>query len=178
MAKFNSIEPAHRSFIENQKIFFVATAPKSGKINLSPKGLESFHIDDEKTVYWLNLTGSGNETQAHLAEDSRMTIMFNSFDRSPLILRLYGTARTIRLDEEEFKLHENKFPNHAGARQIIEMKVDLVQTSCGFGVPFMEYKGERDTLNKWATKQGDDKVRQYWQEKNSISLDGKPIEGF
>lgn len=178
MSKFNCIEKSHREFIENQQIFFVATAPKEGKINLSPKGLDSFYVANENTVYWLNLTGSGNETQSHLAEDNRMTIMFNSFDRNPLILRLYGTARSIKLDDEEFKQHESKFPNHAGARQIIEMKVDLVQTSCGFGVPFMEYKGERDTLNKWAKQKGDEKVRQYWKDKNSISLDGKKIDGF
>lgn len=178
MGKLNSLTQQLIDFIENQKIFFVATAPKEGKINLSPKGLDSFHVENESTVYWLNLTGSGNETQAHLQEDDRMTIMFNSFDRNPLILRLYGHARSIRYDDSEFKNYEHFFPDHKGSRQIIEMKIDLVQTSCGFGVPFMEYQGERDTLNKWATQKGDEKVREYWMEKNAVSLDGKKIDGF
>lgn len=178
MGKLQSLTPQLIEFINDQHIFFVATAPVEGKINLSPKGLDSFYVADSNKVYWLNLTGSGNETQAHLQEDDRMTIMFNSFDRNPLILRLYGHARSIPFDDPEFSTFESFFPDHKGSRQIIEMNIDLVQTSCGFGVPFMEYKGERDTLNKWAASKGDDKVREYWEENNRISLDGKKIEGF
>ncbi|MGB0404153.1 MAG: pyridoxamine 5'-phosphate oxidase family protein [Salibacteraceae bacterium] len=178
MATFETLSSPLIEFIKKQKMFFVATAPKSGRINLSPKGLESFYILNESTVYWLNLTGSGNETEAHLSEDNRMTIMFNSFDENPLILRLYGMAKSIRMDNELWNDLISNFPAHPGARQIIEMKIDLVQTSCGYGVPEMKFVKDRGTLNKWATEQGDEKVRDYWDKENRISLDGKRIEGF
>lgn len=178
MATFSTLSTPLQKFIQEQKLFFVATAPKSGRINLSPKGLESFFIKDESKVYWLNLTGSGNETEAHLSEDNRMTIMFNSFDETPLILRLYGTANSIKINDKHWSELISNFPPHPGARQIIEMNIDLVQTSCGYGVPEMEFVKDRGTLNKWASEQGDEKVREYWEKENRISLDGKPIKGF
>lgn len=176
--KLDYIPDALQRFIQKQKVFFVATAPKEGFINLSPKGLDSFYIQDPKTIYWLNLTGSGNETEAHLQEDTRMTIMFNSFDKEPLILRLYGTARSIHSDAPEFDKLLKAFGESRGARQIIELKIELLQTSCGFGVPLMEFKGERPTLSEWANRKGEEGVLDYQKANNAVSLNGKSIKGF
>jgi len=173
--KYSALKPVHIEFIQKQKMFFVATAPKSGRINLSPKGLDTFKILDANRILWLNLTGSGNETAAHLSEDNRMTVMFNAFEGNPLILRLYGTARTVHPDEHEWNNLIKHFPELPGNRQIIDMKVDTVHTSCGFGVPLYEFKGERGELIKWAEKKGEKGILEYQKEKNSISMDGKKI---
>lgn len=173
MAKqFQNIDSELEAFINEQKIYFVATAMKQGKVNLSPKGMESFRVLSPTRVMWLNLTGSGNETAAHLLQHNRMTIMFCSFEAKPLILRLYGTAKAYHPNTKEWDEYISLFPAQAGSRQLIDMKVEMVQTSCGFAVPFMEYKGERDTLKIWADKRGDEGIKNYWQEKNRVSLDG------
>ncbi|TYA71583.1 pyridoxamine 5'-phosphate oxidase family protein [Seonamhaeicola marinus] len=173
MAKFfTEISPELKSFIENQKVFFVATAANEGRINLSPKGLDTFRVVDEKTIAWLNLTGSGNETAAHLLKNNRMTIMFCAFDGKPLILRLYGHAKMYHDRDEEFQNYINSFPTIAGTRQIVEMHIDSVQTSCGYAVPFMDFKEERLQLNSWAEKQGEERIKNYWKEKNTKSIDG------
>ncbi|PIB38133.1 pyridoxamine 5'-phosphate oxidase family protein [Maribacter sp. 4G9] len=170
--KLPGIGSEHRSFIENQHIFFVGTAASDGRVNISPKGTDSLRVIDKNKVVWLNLTGSGNETAAHLIKDNRMTILFCAFEGKPMILRLYGNAAIFHKRDEGFKKYVHLFPPNAGARQIIEMQVDLVQTSCGFAVPFMDYKEERTTLNLWAEKQGEENIREYWKNKNTQSIDG------
>ncbi len=173
MAKqFETINPELEAFISHQKIFFVATAMEQGKINLSPKGMESFRVLAPNRVMWLNLTGSGNETAAHLLQNSRMTIMFCSFEAKPLILRLYGTAKVYHPNTTEWGEYISLFPAQAGSRQLIEMEVEMVQTSCGFAVPFMEYKENRNTLEIWANKKGEEGIKDYWKEKNIVSLEG------
>jgi len=175
MAKtYDGISPALKDFIARQHVFFVATAPKRGHINLSPKGMDSFRVMGEHTVRWLNLTGSGNETAAHLLDDGRITVMFCAFEGSPKILRLYGEARSVETHHAEWADWIGDFPTLPGARQIIEMSVDRVQTSCGFGVPLYRYEGDRDTLLTWSRKKGEDGIQTYWQDKNRFSIDGHP----
>jgi len=159
-------------FIKEQHIFFVGTAAAEGRVNVSPKGMDTFAVLNEHEVIWLNLTGSGNETAAHLLKDSRMTIMFCSFERKPLILRLYGKAEMYHERDATFESYLSHFDDTAGARQVFKLKIDLVQTSCGYGVPFMEYKGERETLKTWAEEKGDEGIKAYWTEKNQKSIDG------
>ena len=170
--KLDAITPELKEFIQNQKVFFVGTAANDGRVNVSPKGTDSFRVIDKNKIVWLNLTGSGNETAAHLLKNNRMTIMFCAFEGKPLILRLYGKAKIYHKRDSGFHNYSNLFAENTGARQIIEMDVDLVQTSCGFAVPFMDFKEERTTLNAWAEKQGEDKIKAYWKEKNTVSIDG------
>ncbi|MFK5982031.1 MAG: pyridoxamine 5'-phosphate oxidase family protein [Flavobacteriaceae bacterium] len=164
-----------KEFIENQKLFFVGTARNEGSVNISPKGMDTFRIINSNKIVWLNLTGSGNETAAHLQENNRMTIMFCSFEEKPLILRLYGNAKIYHENEAEFQNNISLFPKHIGARQIIVMDVDLVQTSCGFAVPFMDFKEERSQLTRWSDKKGEAGIKQYWKERNAKSIDGYDI---
>lgn len=179
MAKrLTEIDPKIKEFIENQNIFFVATAANEGRINLSPKGMDSLRVLGPNKVVWLNLTGSGNETAAHLLKHNRMTIMFCSFDGKPLILRLYGTAITYHERDESYQKYIGLFPEIPGSRQIFEMKVEMVQTSCGYAVPFMDFKEERTQLTSWAKKQGDDRLTNYKKEKNSYSIDGFETQIF
>lgn len=166
------ISPDIKEFIEQQKVFFVGTAAQEGTVNVSPKGTDSFRVIDAHKIVWLNLTGSGNETAAHLLKNDRMTILFCAFEGKPLILRLYGKAVIFHPRDEAFHTYSKLFPAHVGARQIIEMQVELVQTSCGFGVPLMEYKEERSLLTLWAEKQGAEKIEAYWKAKNTQSIDG------
>lgn len=174
MAKFlTEITPKLKDFIEAQHVFFVATAAREGRINLSPKGLsDTFRIISPSKVLWLNLTGSGNETAAHLLKNDRMTIMFCSFDSKPLILRLYGEAKIYHQKTAEFQKNRHLFPDIPGARQLVEMIIDSVQTSCGFAVPFMDFKEERQQLNSWAEKKGKAGIEAYWEAKNTKSIDG------
>jgi hypothetical protein len=177
MAKFYSeINPSLQNFIKEQKIFFTATAPQKGRINLSPKGIDTFRCLDNKTVAYLDLTGSGNETSAHLNEDSRITIMFCSFSEKPLILRLYGQGKVIRPRDKEWQKFYSLFNPVTGERQIIVVEVDSAQTSCGYGVPVYEFKEERETLIEWATKKGEQGIREYWEAKNLKSIDGLPTK--
>ena len=170
--QLESITVELSEFIAAQKVFFVGTAAEEGKVNVSPKGTDSFRVIDSNKVVWLNLTGSGNETAAHLLLNPRMTIMFCAFEGKPLILRLYGKAKIYHQRDREFHQYIDLFPANTGSRQIIEMEVDLVQTSCGFAVPFMDFKEERGTLNAWSSKQGTDGIEEYWERKNTKSLDG------
>lgn len=169
---FTSINPEHREFIEQQKLFFVATAMNSGRINVSPKGMDTLLVKNGFRVLWLNLTGSGNETATHVMHDRRMTLMFCAFEGTPLILRLYGHAQAFHPRHARWEELITEFPRHPGARQIIDLKVDLVQTSCGFGVPLMDYRAERELLSDWATKKGEQGLQEYWEKKNITSLDG------
>ena len=170
------IKPAHKEFIEKQHIFFVSTAPLSadGRINLSPKGLDCFKVLSENKVAYMDLISSGNETSAHTLENGRITIMFCSFDGAPNILRLYGKGFTILPGTEDWEFYSPHFKIYPSTRQIIVANVDLVQTSCGFGVPLYDYVGERDIHFEWAEKKGADGLHEYIQKNNLKSLDGLP----
>ncbi len=171
---FDSITDRLREFIEQQHIFFVGTAASDGRVNVSPKGMDTFRVLGPNRVAWLNLTGSGNETAAHLLDVNRMTVMFCSFDRKPLILRLYGTATEVQPDQAEWADLAAHFPDLPGTRQIFDVAIESVQTSCGYAVPRMTFDEERELLSSWATKKGPDGVAAYHQEKNVISIDGLP----
>lgn len=175
MAKFYSaLTDELRDFIARQHLFFTATAAGEGRINLSPKGMDSFRCLDGNTVAYLDVTGSGNETAAHLRADGRITVMFCSFDTQPVILRLYGQGRVIRPRDAEWTALSQHFPPLTGTRQIMVISVASIQTSCGYGVPLYQYKGERETLLRWAEKKGPQGLADYWQEKNQTSIDGLP----
>ncbi|MEM7390701.1 MAG: pyridoxamine 5'-phosphate oxidase family protein [Verrucomicrobiota bacterium] len=174
MAKqFKTLTEQHIEFIGRQHMFFVGTAGAEGFVNVSPKGMDSLRVIDRKKVIWLNLTGSGNETAAHVMENPRMTIMFCSFDREPMILRLYGRATAVHPQDGAWEQLSALFPPHAGARQIFELQLELVLTSCGFAVPYYDYTGERPTLATWAERKGAEGIKAYWQEKNTQSLNGR-----
>ena len=178
MAKqFGEIEPPHRAFIETQHIFFVGTAAETGRVNVSPKGMDSLRVLGPNRIVWRNLTGSGNETAGHLARVNRMTLMWCGFEKRPTILRCYGSAAMVRHDDSDWVELDGLFAHSDGARQVYDMQVDLVQTSCGFGVPFMDYQGERDTLTKWTEDKGVTGIRASWTEKNARTIDGFPT-GF
>jgi len=171
--QYSEIPDKLRRFIEDQKMFFVGTAPAHGRINISPKGMDSLRILDAKRVVWLSVTGSGNETSAHVQENPRMTLMFAALEGNPMILRIYGIAKVIHKNDPEWKEKITLFGPLPGARQIFDLAVDLVQTSCGMGVPFYDYVGEREQLNEWANKKGEEGIKEYWKEKNQESIDGK-----
>lgn len=172
--RFTELSDRHRQFIAAQKIFFVATALADGHVNLSPKGTASFAVLSPRRVAWLNLTGSGNETAAHVQRDPRMTVMFCAFEAAPLILRLYGSAKVLHAGDAGFAALAGHFEAQPGARQIFDVDVELVQTSCGMAVPRMQYTGDREELRNWAVARGDDGIRDYWASKNRVSLDGLP----
>lgn len=172
--QYSSINPDHSQFIATQKLFFVATAAHDGRVNVSPKGMDSLRILSPNRVAWLSVTGSGNETAAHLLQVNRITLMFCAFEGDPKILRLYGSARVIHPRDPQWSDLAALFPAHPGARQVIEVAVDLVQTSCGMAVPFFDYVGEREQLNDWARKKGVEGVHHYWKDRNQLSLDGQP----
>ena len=175
MAKFFSkLSTALQGFIEEQQMFFVATADVDGRVNLSPKGLDSLRVLDSGRIIWLNLTGSGNETAAHLLGVNRMTLMFCSFAGNPLILRVYGTAQTVHRGDEGWDELAASFSHLDGARQIFDLKIESVQTSCGYAVPLYDYVGQRGRLVEWAEQKGEEGIKQYWADKNTESIDGKP----
>ncbi|MCA0928906.1 pyridoxamine 5'-phosphate oxidase family protein [Ruegeria profundi] len=175
MAKqFPELQDAHSKFIEEQHMFFVGTAAPDGRVNISPKGMESLRVLGPSRIVWMNLTGSGNETAGHLLETNRMTLMWCSFTTRPMILRAYGTARTLHVGDVGWDEMADLFPSHRSARQIYDLEIDLVQTSCGYAVPFMEYQSDRDTMQKWVDSKSDDDIRAYWVEKNQQTIDGKP----
>ena len=174
--QYDQISDKHIDFIIRQQLFFVATASAQGRINVSPKGLDSLRIVNPNRIVWLNLTGSGNETAAHLLEDGRMTLMFCAFEGEPKILRVYGKAVCHHENSEAWQAHIGRFPLLPGARQIIVMDVDLVASSCGFGVPLFDYAGQRDKLPEWAEKKGEKGIREYWKSRNNLSVDGKPTD--
>jgi hypothetical protein len=175
MSKFyTKITSRLQKFIEAQKIFFIATAPNSGRINLSPKGMDSFRVINENRVLWLNVTGSGNETAAHLNENKRITIMFCSFEKVPNILRLYGKGKEIKPNDATWNKVISLFSETPGTRQVFDITIESAQTSCGMSIPFYEFKGERNDLNNWAENQGEENIKQYWENKNQTSIDGLP----
>lgn len=171
--QYSEISNKLKLFIEDQKIFFVATAAADSRINISPKGMDSLRVLDNNRIAWLNVTGSGNETAAHIQQSSRMTVMFAAFEGSPVILRLYGNAKVIHKNDSQWQELFALFKPIPGARQIFDLAVDLVQTSCGTGVPFFDYVEEREQLKNWAVKKGEDGIKEYWEKRNQVSLDGK-----
>ena len=174
--QFSEITNKQKQFISQQKVFFVGTAAAEGRVNISPKGMDTLRVMGPNKIVWLNLTGSGNETAAHLPKNDRMTIMFCAFESKPLILRSYGKAVIHHEWDAAYQQYIDLFPNIAGSRQIIEMEVDLVQTSCGYAVPFMEFKEERSQLKSWSEKKGEDGIRDYWKKTNQKSIDGFETE--
>lgn len=172
--QFPSFDQRLTDFVHAQPIFFVATAPADGRVNLSPKGMDSLRIIAPDRLLWLNATGSGNETAAHVLENGRMTLMWCAFDGPPLILRAYGTADNIYPDNPSWPKLYGQLPSNPGARQLFDLRVEMVQTSCGMAVPLMDYREEREALNKFARKKGPEGLAEYWQEKNTESIDGLP----
>lgn len=171
---YEAIGPDHRTFIEQQPLFFVASAPLSaaGHVNLSPKGLDAFRVVDERTVTYLDLTGSGNETAAHVTENGRLTLMFCAFDRNPKILRLYCRGRVVTRLSPDWDDAVARFPAYPGIRQVVIAEVESVQTSCGFGVPLMTFDQQRDQLTRWAATKGEDHLAEYRRTRNAVTLDG------
>ena len=169
--QFTQLDDKLISFISEQQLFFVGTAGAQGLVNVSPKGMDSLRVLNSSCLAWLNLTGSGNETAAHVLENGRMTVMFCSFDKQPLILRLYGSAVAHHPRDARWGELLALFPDYSGARQIFTLDIDLVQTSCGYAVPHYEYRGDRPTLIKWADNHGEEGVRQYWHDNNTHSMD-------
>jgi len=159
-------------FINNQKIFFVATATADSFINLSPKGMDSLKIMGGNRVIWLNSTGSTNESSAHIQRDSRMTIMFCSFEEEPLIVKLIGNAKVIHKNDKEWQELSLELPQIEGARQIFDLDIKIVLTTCGKAVPFFEYRGEREDLTNYWKKAGKEGLEAYWEKKNQKSLNG------
>jgi hypothetical protein len=177
MAKFyDSINDQIREFIEKQHLFFVSSAPLSsrGHVNLSPKGLDSFRVLSPNRVAYMDIISSGNETSAHTLENGRITIMFCSFEGSPNILRLFGKGRTVLAGDPEWENLAKHFELISSTRQIIVAEISKVQTSCGYGVPLYEYKGERNQHFKWAEKLGAEGLVAYRNENNLTSIDGLP----
>ena len=176
MAKFyDALDEKLTSFIAEQNLFFVASAPENGgHVNLSPKGGDTFRVLGPNRACYLDLTGSGNETAAHVGENGRLTVMFCSFSRMAQILRLFGTGRVISKKDAEYQTLLTQFPDYPGTRQIVLVEIEMVETSCGYQVPLMEFVGERDTLRKWAENKGPDGLAAYRAEKNMVSIDGLP----
>ena len=178
MAKtFDTFEPKLRAFIEAQRMFFVATAPSGpdGHVNVSPKGLAgTFAILDDRSVAYLDFTGSGVETIAHVRENGRICLMFCAFDGPPRIVRIHGNGDVVEPNDEEFAGLGAEFDEYPGVRAIIRIRATRISDSCGYGVPLYEYQGERDQLQRWAERKGPDGLAQYQSDKNSESLDGLP----
>ncbi len=169
---YDAITDDQAAFIERQHLFFVATAAADGRVNVSPKGLDCLRVLGPNRVAWLNGTGSGNETAAHVAALNRMTLMFCAVEGQPLILRLYGTARVVQPGDADWPDLLGLFEPLPGARQVFDMTVESCQTSCGFGVPLYDFVGQRDLMPRWAESKGTDGLRRYQREKNAVSLDG------
>ncbi|MCZ8512122.1 pyridoxamine 5'-phosphate oxidase family protein [Paenibacillus filicis] len=174
---FSELGPEHVAFIEKQRMFFVASAPLAGEghVNLSPKGYDAFRILSAAEVAYLDLTGSGNETSAHVQENGRITLMFMAMEGAPMILRLYGKGSVYLPGSPDWERLRPRFPDIPGARQIVAVQLHAVKTSCGFSVPYYSYDGDRDTLKEWAARKSDDALAAYRREKNAVSMDGLTI---
>ena len=170
--QFQEITDEQADFIHSQHLFFVGTAAETGSVNISPKGMDSLRVIDHNTVVWLNLTGSGNETSAHVQINPRMTLMFCAFEGKPLILRLYGQAEALHQTDEKWTHYLSLFPEMSGSRQIFILHVEKTQNSCGLAVPFYDYKEDRDALVQTFQQKGKEGTEDYWQKKNQKSIDG------
>ncbi|MEO9648748.1 MAG: pyridoxamine 5'-phosphate oxidase family protein [Roseobacter sp.] len=178
MAKqFEALNSDRRDFIQRQNIFFVSSATADSRVNISPREIAALRIVDDNSVIYLDRTGSGNETAAHMLVDGRLTIMFCAFSGPPQIMRLYGRGTSVGWESVEFEELISQFYGGVtplGTRQIMKLKFDLVQTSCGYGVPLFDYKGERAAIENWHDNKGPDGIQSYWEEKNLNSMDGLP----
>jgi len=170
---YDAIDDKLRRFIEAQQVFFVATAPRDGHVNLSPKGLDSFRVLGPREVAYIDYVGSGAETIAHLRENGRITIMLCSFEGPPKILRLHGRGEVLEPQDAAFAELCGQFPDELQPRSIIRVDVERIADSCGYGVPVMIFEAERTLLRQWAEKKGD-KLEQYQIEQNAASIDGLP----
>lgn len=171
---FPILSTALTDFIAAQQLFFVATADVDGRVNVSPKGLDTLRVLSPNRIVWLNLSGSGNETAAHLLATNRMTLMFCSFVGAPLILRVYGTAATVHPGDAAWGELSELFATYPGARQVFDMQIESVQTSCGYAVPLYDFVGQRSQLLESPRWQSEAEKRDYWKANNTISIDGKP----
>jgi hypothetical protein len=171
---YDGIDEKLRRFIEAQHVFFVATAPREGHVNLSPKGLDSFRVLGPREVAYVDYIGSGAETIAHLRENGRITIMLCSFEGPPKILRLHGTGEVIEPQDEAFAGLVGNFTVDMTPRTIIRVDVERISDSCGYGVPVMTFEAERTLLRQWAEKKGETKLTQYQKDMNAASIDGLP----
>ncbi len=172
--QYDTIEAPLQKFIERQHIFFTGTAGPEGRVNVSPKGMDSLRILGPNRILWRNMTGSGNETAAHLDANPRMTLMWCAFDGPPMIVRAYGTARAIHRLDADWEVLDAHFSPEPAARQLFDMTVEMMQKSCGYAVPLMDFSADRDTLTKWAEKKGEAGLHAYWSERNSKTIDGQP----
>jgi hypothetical protein len=173
---YDAIADDLAAWVHAQHLFFVATAPSGdgGHVNLSPKGLDTFRILDPTTVAYLDLTGSGVETIAHLRENGRITLMVCAFEGPPRIVRLYGTGEVVLPGDAGWEQMRARFPERSGARAIIRAEIDRISSSCGFAVPFMELVGDRETLSQWSDRKSPEDLAAYQGEKNAVSIDGLP----
>jgi hypothetical protein len=171
---YDALDAAMADFIGRQHVFFVGTAPDStdGHLNISPKGLDTFRILGPTSVAYLDLTGSGIETVAHLRQNGRITLMFCAFEGRPLIVRLYGRGRVVEPGDQEWDGLIDGFPDYPGIRSVIVVDLERVADSCGFAVPLYEYRGERSQLIDYAEKRGPEAMEQYRAQKNRASIDG------
>lgn len=172
--QFETLNEDHIRFIADQKIFFVGSAAPTGKVNISPKGGDSLRVKGPNRIIWRNLTGSGNETAGHLPLENRMTLMWCGFETRPIILRCYGSATVVHARDVEFDALNAEFKEDVGARQIFDMTIDMVQSSCGYAVPFFDYQGDRTVLEGWSEGKGRDGIDAYWTDRNTKTLDGFP----
>lgn len=172
--QFDGLTDAHRRFVEAQHIFFVATAAEDGRVNLSPKGMDSLRVTGPNSLTWRNLSGSGNETAGHLMRVNRITLMWCGFEKTPMILRVYGSARTLHPRDPGFDRMNAAFAPSPGARQIYDVDISMVQSSCGYAVPQFDFVQERDVLKDWAEKKGEDGIQTYWETQNQTTIDGLP----
>lgn len=175
-AAFDKLDDTLIKFLRAQHLFFVATAPsgEEGHVNLSPKGYDTFRVLDEAMVAYLDLTGSGVETIAHLRQNGRITLMFCAFSGPPKIMRLYGRGEVVQPEDEGFEELSRLFPAQPGVRAVIRVRLERVSTSCGYAVPRFSFEEEREGLAKWSEKKGPEGIERYKREKNGESIDGLP----
>jgi hypothetical protein len=173
---FETIDERLAAWLREQHVFFVATAPLAadGHVNLSPKGLDSFAVLGPREVAYLDLTGSGVETVAHLRENGRITLLFCAFEGPPRLVRLYGRGVAFEPGDAEFAALAARFPSYSSTRSLIRVALERIADSCGYGVPLYRYEAERRQLGEWAQRKGPDGLRVYRAEKNAHSIDGLP----
>lgn len=174
--QYQEIDTNLRAFIGAQRMFFVATAPldAAGHVNLSPKGLDTFRVLERNRVAYLDHVGSGAETIAHLHENRRIVLMWCAFQGPPRIVRLHGRGAVLEPGCAEYERCRPRFPERPPGRAIIAVEVDRISDSCGFGVPFYEFRGERSELAAWTDRKGAEGLSRYQAEKNRVSIDNLP----
>ena len=173
---FDALDEPLAEFVQRQHVFFVATAPLAadGHVNVSPKGYDTLRVLDERTVCYLDISGSGAETIAHVRENGRITIMCCAFEGDPNVVRLYGRGEVVFPDDDDFASLVALFPPRSGVRAVIRVRLHRVSTSCGFGVPLMAHVGDRERLEEVFAPRGPEAMADYWARKNTVSIDGLP----